>query len=339
MNEQIENIKKEAISELEKVNTLKEFDEAFIKFLGKKSELSSILKTLGSLSEEEKKIQGPILNSFKEEINNLFEEKKKEIEKKEIEAQIIMETIDPTIDLDNIEVGHLHPLSSVRYQLEDIFKSMGFMIYDGPEIESEFFNFEALNIPKYHPARDMQDTFYIDSNTVLRTHTSNCEVRALKEFGVPLKMIVPGRVFRNEATDAAHEHTLHQIECLVVDRNISVANLINTIQIFVKILFGDDVKVRIRPSFFPFVEPGLELDISCLICKGRKCPACKNTGWIELGGAGMTHPEVLKAGGINPDEYSGFAFGFGIDRMAMQKYKIEDIRWLMSGDLRFIGQF
>lgn len=339
MNDKIEKIKKDAIDELNKVKNLKEFEEILVKFLGKKSELSSILKTISSLSDEEKKIQGPLLNAFKEEINVLFENKRSELQKIEIEKEIENQSIDPTIDINKLEIGHLHPLTSIRYQLEDIFKSMGFMIYDGPELESDFFNFESLNIPKHHPARDMQDTFYVDSNTVLRTHTSNCEVRALKEFGAPLKMVVPGRVFRNEATDATHEHTLHQIECLVVDKNISVANLINTIETFVKKLFGDDVKVRLRPSYFPFVEPGLELDMSCLICKGKKCPACKNTGWLELGGAGMTHPEVLKAGGINSDEYSGFAFGFGIDRMVMQKYKIEDIRWLMSGDLRFIDQF
>lgn len=339
MNDKIEKIKKDAVDELNRVKNLKEFEEILVKFLGKKSELSSILKTISSLSDEEKKTMGPLLNAFKEEMNVLFEKKRSELQKIEIEKEIENQSIDPTIDINKLEIGHLHPLTSIRYQLEDIFKSMGFMIYDGPELESDFFNFESLNIPKHHPARDMQDTFYVDNNTVLRTHTSNCEVRALKEFGAPLKMVVPGRVFRNEATDATHEHTLHQIECLVVDKNISVANLINTIEIFVKKLFGDDVKVRLRPSYFPFVEPGLELDMSCLICKGKKCPACKNTGWLELGGAGMTHPEVLKAGGINSDEYSGFAFGFGIDRMVMQKYKIEDIRWLMSGDLRFIDQF
>ena len=339
MNEEIEKIKKDAVAELKKVSNLKDFDEVFIKFLGRKSELSNILKTLGTLNEEEKKKQGPILNKFKEDINLLFEEKRALLQKAEMSEKIKNEYIDPTIEINNKEIGHLHPSTSIRYQLEDIFKSMGFFVYDGPEVESDFFNFEALNIPKNHPARDMQDTFYVDNNTVLRTHTSNCEVRALKEFGVPLKVVIPGRVFRNEATDATHEHTLHQLECVVVDKNISIANLINTIEIFVKKLFGDDVKIRLRPSYFPFVEPGLELDISCLICKGKKCPACKNTGWLELGGAGMMHPNVLEAGGVNTEEYSGFAFGFGIDRMVMQKYKIEDIRWLMSGDLRFINQF
>ena len=339
MNDQIENIKKLAIVELEKVSDLKSFEEVLTKFLGKKSELANIMKTIGALSVEEKKIQGPLLNVFKEEMNSLFENKKNEIQSKEIRESIEKEFIDSTIDLNEEKIGHLHPLSTIRYKLEDIFKSMGFMIYDGPEVDSDYFNFEALNIPKNHPARDMQDTFYIDANTVLRTHTSNCEVRALKEFGVPLRAVIPGRVFRNEETDATHEHTLHQLECVVVDKNISIANLIDTIEIFVKKLFGDDVKVRLRPSYFPFVEPGLELDISCLICKGKKCPACKNSGWLELGGAGMMHPEVLKAGGVNTDEYSGFAFGFGLDRMVMQKYKIEDIRWLMSGDLRFINQF
>ena len=339
MNDQIENIKKLAIIELEKVSDLKNLEELITKFLGKKSELANIMKTIGALSVEEKKIQGPSLNIFKEEMSLLFENKKQELQTKEIKESIKKETIDPTIDLNEQKIGHLHPLSTIRYRLEDIFKSMGFLVYDGPEVDTDYFNFEALNIPKNHPARDMQDTFYIDNNTVLRTHTSNCEVRALKEFGVPLRAVIPGRVFRNEETDATHEHTLHQLECVVVDKDISIANLIDTIEIFVKKLFGDDVKVRLRPSYFPFVKPGLELDISCLICKGKKCPACKNSGWLELGGAGMMHPEVLKAGGVNTDEYSGFAFGFGLDRMVMQKYKIEDIRWLMSGDLRFINQF
>ena len=339
MNDQIENIKKSAIDELNNVSDLKNFEDVFVKFLGKKSELANVMKTIGKLTEEEKKIQGPLLNTFKEEINLLFENKKRELQNNEIKEIIEKEKIDATIDLNEEKIGHLHPLSTIRYKLEDIFKSMGFLIYDGPEVDTDYYNFEALNVPRNHPARDMQDTFYIDSNTVLRTHTSNCEVRALKEFGVPLRAVIPGRVFRNEATDATHEHTLHQLECVVVDKNISIANLIDTIEIFVKKLFGDDVKVRLRPSYFPFVEPGLELDISCLICKGKKCPACKNSGWLELGGAGMMHPEVLKAGGVNTDEYSGFAFGFGLDRMVMQKYKIEDIRWFMSGDLRFINQF
>ncbi len=196
-----------------------------------------------------------------------------------------------------------------------------------------------LNFPADHPARDMQDTFYVKDDVVLRTHTSNCQVRALKELGVSLKAVVPGRVFRNEASDATHEHTFNQIECIVVDENISIANLISTVDGFVKKIFGDNVKIRLRPGYFPFVEPGFELDISCLVCGGKKCPACKHTGWLELGGTGMIHPNVLKSADIDSSHYSGFAFGFGIDRMMMQKYKIEDIRWSMSGDLRFVNQF
>jgi len=339
MKEKLEQLKISAINEISKINDSKSIEELEIKYFGKKSELSDILKSMSTLSDDEKREIGPIVNSVKLELSSLIETKKNDIANLELTSKLKEEYIDPTIDLKNEKIGHLHPTTQLKYKLEDIFKSMGFVVYDGPQIETDFFNFEALNLPKNHPARDMQDTFYVKSDVVLRTHTSNCQVRALKDFGVPLKIVIPGRVFRNEALDATHEHTLHQIECVVVDKNISIANLISTVDGFVKKIFGDDVKIRLRPGYFPFVEPGFELDISCLVCGGKKCPACKHTGWLELGGTGMIHPNVLKAADIDSNEYSGFAFGFGLDRMTMQKYKIEDIRWFMGGDLRFINQF
>lgn len=339
MIEKLEQLKKIAVDEISSANNSQKINDLEIKYFGKKSELSETLKSLSSLSDDQKREIGPIVNSIKTELASLIESKKTEIINLELASRLKDEYLDPTIDLNSSKIGHLHPATNIRYMLEDIFKSMGFLVYDGPQIETDFFNFEALNIPKNHPARDMQDTFYVKDDVVLRTHTSNCQVRALKDLGVPLKVVVPGRVFRNEASDATHEHTFNQIECIVVDENISIANLISTVDSFVKKIFGDDVKIRLRPGYFPFVEPGFELDISCLVCGGKKCQACKHTGWLELGGTGMIHPNVLKAADIDSSVYSGFAFGFGIDRIMMQKHKIEDIRWSMSGDLRFINQF
>lgn len=339
MKEKLEQLRASALSLISNAINSKEIDELESRFLGKKSEISEILKSISSLSDDEKRDIGPLINSLKNDISSVLESKRNDLVSKELDEKLKGEYIDPTIDLKQEKIGHLHPNTQLRYGLEDIFKSMGFIVYDGPEIDSDFFNFEALNIPKHHPARDMHDTFYIKEDVVLRTHTSNCQVRALKDLGVPLRAVVPGRAFRNESTDATHEHTLHQIECIVVDKGISIANLIFTINTLVKKIFGENVKVRLRPGYFPFVEPGFELDISCLVCGGKKCPACKHTGWLELGGTGMIHPNVLKSADIDSSVYSGFAFGFGIDRMVMQRHKIEDIRLLMSGDLRFINQF
>ncbi len=339
MIEKLEQIKQAAISEIANANSSKDLEELEIKYFGKKSELSGILKSISTLSDEEKRTVGPAVNSLKNELMSSIESRKKEVVSRELDAKLKEEYIDPTIDLSKEEVGHLHPVTQLRYKLEDIFKSAGFFVYDGPEIETDFFNFEALNIAKNHPARDMQDTFYIKDDVVLRTQTSSCQVRALKEFGAPIKVVVPGRVYRNEASDATHDFIFNQIEGLVVDENVSIANFLATLDTLIKKIFGENVNVRLRPGYFPFVEPGFELDISCLVCGGKKCPACKHTGWLELGGAGMIHPNVLKAADIDPEIYSGFAFGFGVDRMMMQKYKIDDIRWSTSGDLRFVKQF
>jgi phenylalanyl-tRNA synthetase alpha chain len=248
---------------------------------------------------------------------------------------------DPTLPGEKIESGHLHPLTLVMRDLEKVFKSMGFMILEGPELESDYYNFEALNIPKTHPARDMQDTFYIDGHPdlVMRTQTSNMQVRAMEKYGAPLRCAVIGATYRNEATDMSHEHSFHQIEGLMVDEKISLANLKAVLEEMLSGIYQQDVRVRIRPGYFPFVEPGLEVDMSCTFCKGKGCSVCKKTGWVEMLGAGLVHPNVLKHGGIDPKKYQGFAFGTGIERLTMLKYGINDIRLFHSGDLHFLKQF
>ena len=261
---------------------------------------------------------------------------------KETKAKL---SFDPTLPGERASTGKLHPVTQLRYQVEDIFRSLGFGVLDGPELETDWYNFTALNIPDWHPARDIQDTFYIKSKgkridkLLLRTQTSPVQIRAMEEYGAPLRVIVPGKVFRNEATDASHETNFWQVEGLMVDENISVANLKAVMEAVIHKLLGPKTKVRWRPGYFPFVEPGLEMDIECLLCRGKGCNVCKQTGWLEFMGAGLVHPNVLKAGKINPNKYSGFAFGFGLTRLAMLKWGINDIRLFMSGDLRFLKQF
>ena len=266
--------------------------------------------------------------------------------KKDIENCENTDFNDATLPGKKIENGHLHPITLLQNDLEDMFSSMGFMILDGPEIESDYYNFEALNIPKDHPARDMQDTFYIDKKNknkkfdmVMRTHTSPVQVRAMQKYGTPLKCIIQGRVFRCEETDACHDTTFDQLEGFMIDKNISISNLIAVLKEMLLGIFKKEIKIRVRPGYFPFVEPGLEVDIYCEICNGKGCPSCKHSGWLEMIGAGMIHPNVLKAGGIDSKKYSGFAFGLGLTRLAMMKYGIDDIRLFNSGDLRFLEQF
>jgi phenylalanyl-tRNA synthetase alpha chain len=289
---------------------------------------------------EEKKEFGALANSIKEELESVFKDKEDLVlgEKKG--------TYDISLPGREMKTGHLHPLTLIQRDLEDIFKSLGFSILEGPELESDYYNFEALNIDKHHPARDMQDTFYVDwdknnkeEKLVMRTHTSPVQIRAMQTYGAPLKAIVPGRVFRNEAMDASHEHTFYQLEGLMIDKDISITNMIALMKELLKGIFEKEVPVRIRPGFFPFVEPGIELDISCQICDGKGCSVCKQSGWLELFPAGMVHPNVLKAGGIDSKKYSGFAFGLGLTRLVMMKYRINDIRLFNSGDLRFLEQF
>ncbi|MBT7007474.1 phenylalanine--tRNA ligase subunit alpha [Candidatus Falkowbacteria bacterium] len=336
---------------MEKAKTVEALEKIDNTLMGRKvGKLNDILKGIKDLSAKDKALVGKLANEVKTVISEKLEEKKKELNKKTLNDNLEKDFIDVTLPGKKIDQGSLNPISIVQYELEDIFKSMGFMVLDGPELESDYYNFEGLNIPEHHPARDMTDTFYIKSKVkgqkskvenkqVLRTHTSPVQVRAMLKYGAPMRAVVPGRVFRNEAMDASHEHTFNQLEGLMIDKDISIANIIAVMNKLLTGIFKKDVKTRLRPGFFPFVEPGFELDINCLICGGKGCSVCKQTGWVELLPCGMVHPNVLKAGGINSDEYSGFAFGLGLTRLVMMKYGIDDIRHFASGDLRFLKQF
>lgn len=320
------------------------------KYLGKQGEISVILASLKDASVEEKKLIGPKANEIKEEIIKLIDAKMAEIEINEINEKLASSKIDISLTDEVLESknhhGGYHPRTLIRQEIENIFLSMGFEVLDGPHIETEYYNFEALNIPGDHPARDMQDTFWfrdeaseVGKKHLLRTHTSTIQIRGMLERKPPFKFIAPGTVFRCERTDASHEMVFQQLEGMMVGKDISVSNLIYFMKQTLKEIFKRDVEVRLRPGFFPFVEPGFELDIRCQVCAGKGCSVCKQVGWVELLPCGMVHPNVLKAGGIDPNEYNGFAFGLGLDRLVMMKYGIEDIRHLQSGDLRFNTQF
>jgi len=346
MQELLEKIQHTATEEIKKASTLDELKEIDVKYLGRKGELTNILKGLKDLSDEEKRSIGPKTNAAKLAIDAEIKAKQSELEAAEIAKKLSGEFFDITAPGVEHEIGHIHPLSQVQQETENIFRQMGFSVMDGPEVESEYYNFEGLNIPGDHPARDMQDTFFVKDKSetkhgrlVLRTHTSPVQVRTMEKYGAPLRIIVPGRVFRYEATDASHDSTFYQVEGLVIDKHISLAHLKGVMAEFLTRLFGKEVKVRFRPGYFPFVEPGIELDFSCLICNEKGCSVCKHTGWVEFMGAGMVHPNVLKAGGIDPTQYQGWAFGFGLTRLVMMRYGIDDIRVLNSGDIRFTQQF
>lgn len=342
IQEKINELKQEILKKLSETKDLKMLEEIEIKYLGRKGEFTQILRNLVNLSEADRREIGSLANEIKRELQEKFEQVKKIISGQENANQFI----DVTLPGKKIERGHLHPMSQIQYEIEDLFSSMGFMVLDGPELESDYYNFEALNIPRHHPARDMQDTFYIDQKNkdgeydmVMRTQTSPVQVRAMEKYGAPLKCIIPGRTFRCEALDACHEHTFSQVEGLMVDKNISIANMIAVMKELINGIFKREVETRIRPGYFPFVEPGIELDIKCTICNGSGCPSCKNSGWLELLPAGMVHPNVLRYGGIDPDQYTGFAFGLGFSRLVMMKYGIADIRNFNGGDMRFLEQF
>lgn len=341
LKEKIEKIKSEALIGIEGTKTVEEVLQLEIQFLGRKSEFVGILRQLKDVSAQEKKEVGQLANSVKVEIQNLLDQKKKNLSSA-FDAQA--EKIDVTIPAKKLRRGHLHPLTQIQNEIEDIFISMGFEIADGPEVEDEFHNFDALNMPKDHPARDMQDTFWLKSKSeeeriLLRTHTSNVQVRYMEKHQPPFRIIAPGRIYRNDSIDATHEHTFHQFEALVVGDDINVGNFKFVAQEFFSKFFKKDIKIRIRPSFFPFTEPSFEFDISCTVCGGKGCSTCKNAGWLEIGGAGMVNQSVFVAAGYPRGEYQGFAWGFGLERLAMMKYKIDDIRHFHSGDLRFIKQF
>ena len=332
MEEKLSKLKEELQKKLEEAT--KEADILNIKseYVGKKSEISSLLSSLKDMSIEDKKKYGTMINNTKKEFEELVTRR---LETLENSGEI---TFDDTLDYE-VENRSLHPVTIIGKEITDILKRMGFTVVTGPEMESEYYNFEALNVPKDHPARDMQDTYFLDNGMVLRTQTSDNQIHAMENFGAPLRICAPGRVFRNEDLDANHENTFFQIEGMVIDKGVTIENLLYVMQNLLKEVFHEEVKVRLRPGFFPFTEPSYEMDMSCLICGGKGCPTCKNSGWIEMVGSGMVHPSVLRAGGIDPEEYTGFAFGFGLTRLAMMKYKINDIRVLNSGNIRYLKEF
>lgn len=335
-----------AKEEIEKAKDLRELNDVFKKYLGKKGEITEILYNLSKLPKEKRAELGKETNRLKNLLRSLFEKKKEEIK---VKSQMVFEKkgwIDVTRPGEKISVGHLHPLTKVRREIEEIFQSMGFSIIEGPEIENEWYNFDALNIPKDHPARDLWNTLWLkvggdkkETKLLLRTHTSPVQIRYMEKNQPPLRIIVPGKVYRHEATDASHEFNLSQIEGLMVDKTVSVANFKAVIEGFFKKFLKETVKICLKPDYFPFTEPSFEVDVSCTICQGKGCPACGNSGWLEIMGAGMVHPNVFKNAGLNPKDWQGFAFGMGIERVAMVKYKIDNIRLFYSGDLRFLKQF
>lgn len=335
-------IEQSGLAALEQCRSDADVTQWEVKYLGRKSELSNLLRELKHLSPAERKIVGPLGNAAKARLQEAGEKKRESLGTSSETWE--RERIDVTVPGERPLLGHLHPITLVIEMIEDIFSSMGFETVEGPEVESEWYNFDALNFPPDHPARDMQDAFYIEGTFgkrryLPRTHTSSAQVRYMETHTPPFRIIVPGRIFRNEATDASHEHTFHQFECLMVGDTVSVANFKSIAESFFSAFFQKNVAVRLRPSFFPFTEPSFEFDLSCLLCGGGGCSVCKGTGWIEIGGAGMIHQNVFQAAGYPRGKYQGFAWGFGLTRLCMMKYHISDIRLLMSGDLRFIRQF
>jgi phenylalanyl-tRNA synthetase alpha chain len=314
-------------------------EEVRVEVLGRKGALAQISKEMAKLPPEEKAKIGKLLNATKLSLENAFETKNARFEAEALAKKLDAEWVDLTLPAPGPRPGSLHPLTKIQREIEEVFTSMGFAVLGGPEVESEYNNFDALNIPPEHPARDMQDTFWLEGGHLLRTHTSPVQVRGMRKLGPPLRMIAPGRVFRNEEVDASHEHTFYQLEGMMVDREVSVAHLIYFMKTLLSAVFKREVTVRLRPGYFPFVEPGFELDIRCLICDGVGCPVCKQSGWVELLPCGLVHPNVLRMGGIDPDEWNGFAFGLGMTRLVMMRYAVDDIRLLQSGDLRFVSQF
>ena len=340
MKEQIENLKNQALEEIAKSESSKELNDLRVKYLGKKGELTSILRGMGELSPEERPKMGALVNSAKQEVENEIQEKEKELAKKELQERLEKEEIDITLPSQKIRRGSKHPLNRVIEAVEDLFVSMGYDVVSGPELETDEYCFERLNLPKGHPARDMQDSFYITPEYLLRTQTSAVQARTMmaNKEKTPIRVIVPGKTFRRE-DDATHSHQFNQVEGLVVDKNISLADLKGTLEVFMKKMLGQNTELRFRPSYFPFTEPSYEVDVTCFKCGGKGCNLCKQTGWIELLGSGIVHPNVLKMNGYDPEEYSGFAFGVGLDRLAMFKYGITDIRLLYQNDVRFLKQF
>ena len=340
MEEQVKQIEKSALEELKSCTELKALEETRVKYLGKKGELTALLKQMGSLSKEERPVIGSMVNRVRDELEEIISSKEESLKKEEIAKKLESEKIDVTLPSTKIRRGSKHPLNRIIEEVEDLFVSMGYDVISGPELETDEYCFERLNLPKGHPARDMQDSFYITTEYLLRTQTSAVQARAMmanKEKS-PIRVIVPGKTYRRE-DDATHSHQFNQVEGLVIDKDITFADLKGTLEVFMKHMLGEDTKLRFRPSYFPFTEPSFEVDVSCFKCGGKGCNLCKHTGWIELLGSGMVHPNVLKMNGYDPDKYTGFAFGTGLDRLAMFKYGITDMRLLYANDVRFLSQF
>lgn len=338
MEEKIKALKEKISNDFKEISNLEQLEKIRLKYMGKKGEVVELLKNLKDVAQEEKKEFGNKVNLLKSDVLEKIEGKKKELREKEYEDKInnskIIDLTLPTEDM----LGSLHPITIVQKELEDIFISMGFSVEDGNEVETEYNNFESVNVPKFHPARDMQDTYWLENGQLLKTQTSAAQNKIMKKYGAPLKAIFPGRCFRNEELDACHENTFFQMEGMVIDKDISISNLIFFMKELLSEIFKKEVEVRLRPGFFPFVEPGFELDVKCPYCDGEGCKVCKHGGWIELCPCGMIHPKVLEMGGIDKDKYSGFAFGLGLSRLAMMKFQIDDLRLLNSGDLRVLKQ-
>ena len=339
MREKLQKIREEAMHRIEESKDLNKLNEARVAILGKKGELSAVLKGIKDVSPEDRPLVGQLVNETRAGIERMLEETKAKLEAAELEVRLKREVIDVTLPAKRNLSGHRHPNTIALEEVERIFTGMGYEVVEGPEVEYDYYNFEALNIPRNHPARDEQDTFYINDKILLRTQTSPVQVREMEKGKLPIRIIAPGRVFRSDEVDATHSPSFHQIEGLVIDKNITFADLKGTLAEFARELFGTETKVKFRPHHFPFTEPSAEVDVTCFKCGGKGCRFCKGEGWIEILGCGMVHPRVLKMSGIDPEEYSGFAFGVGLERIALLKYEIDDMRLLYENDMRFLRQF
>ena len=339
LEQQLSELESTALARIQAACSPQDLEQVRIEVLGRKGSLAQISSQMGKIPPDERAAAGRLLNSAKQSIEQTFEARQRQFAEAALAVRLDAEWLDLTLPAPDPQLGHLHPVTRIQTELEDLFTSLGFAVLDGPEVETEYHNFDALNMPADHPARDMQDTFWLTDGNVLRTHTSPVQVRGMERLGPPLRMIAPGRAFRNENVDASHEHTFYQLEGMMVDREVSVAHLIYFMKTLLTAIFKREVTVRLRPGYFPFVEPGFELDIRCLICGGPGCPVCKQSGWVELLPCGLVNPNVLRMSGIDPEEWNGFAFGLGLTRLAMMRYAIDDIRLLQGGDLRFLGQF
>lgn len=342
LKDNLQLLSKEAVEKIEAASDLKELDQVRVAYLGKKGPITEISKGMKTVSSEERPILGALVNEVRNEITSNLETKKARLEMEKINRDLESEAIDVTLPGSSVAVGQSHVLTQIMEEIEDLFIGMGYQIIEGPEVEEDSYNFERMNLPKDHPARDMQDTFYITNEILLRTHTSPVQARTMDKHDFskgPLKMISPGKVYRRDSDDATHSHQFHQMEGLVIAKDITMGDLKGTLEVFAKKLFGAEREIRLRPSYFPFTEPSVEVDVSCFKCSGKGCNVCKHTGWIEILGAGMVHPNVLEMSGIDATIYSGYAFGLGPDRVAMLKYGIDDIRHFYQNDVRFLNQF